>query len=700
VAKALGCTAKGTVAAAVGAGLTVSTVDLDQTLNRHKHWIMAELERATGRAIRIDGDIALEPGRVARLRLTDAHLANAPWGSRPDMAHLRGLEAEVALLPLLSGRLQIERLTLTGADILLETDRTGQGNWALPALAADATGDDTTNRLTLANVALHDTRITWRNGRTATSHALRLKRAVLTTESLSAPLHVDVTGRWQDRRFAVAGEIGSVTALLADGPVLIAVAGRIAGTAFRVAGTAGEPPGRRGFVVNLAVEGKSLADLTPLIGVTAPAAGVFKIAGTARGDTRKLVLDKLAGTVAGHRLAGTLSIHNRGPRPRIDGALQVARLDLGQWAPAWHDRPGLLAVGGDRVFSDRALPLAQMTAVDLRLRLRAGTVVAPWADLSDVDVGILLDDGALTLARLRAHLFGGPLDGAASLNMRERMPTMTLRLDAPWVDLRKLIDGAGLDGSPEGTAEFAAELTSQGRSLAAIMANLGGDVRFVVRDLNDRSGAFDRFNREFGRIFDVLLGSDAALTDLDCVAGEFRIRDGKAEGRAAAARSGGVILGGDGQIDLAAERLDFRVSPQAQVASFHGGRSIRLRGHLADPKFHPTFAIDRSARSREDLCKRPAWQREVAAHKRPQYAFASPLKSDLLLGVDSGLTVAVQQELVDLGYNPGPIDGIVGPRTRQAIRNFQADHRRPLEDEVTQTLLRRLRATRRQRQES
>ena len=43
---------------------------------------------------------------------------------------------------------------------------------------------------------------------------------------------------------------------------------------------------------------------------------------------------------------------------------------------------------------------------------------------------------------------------------------------------------------------------------------------------------------------------------------------------------------------------------------------------------------------------------------------------------DLGLEDAkdVQRELLALGFNPGPIDGIVGPRTRAALRAFQAAH--------------------------
>jgi peptidoglycan hydrolase-like protein with peptidoglycan-binding domain len=36
-----------------------------------------------------------------------------------------------------------------------------------------------------------------------------------------------------------------------------------------------------------------------------------------------------------------------------------------------------------------------------------------------------------------------------------------------------------------------------------------------------------------------------------------------------------------------------------------------------------------------------------------------------------------QEELRELGYNPGPIDGIMGPRTWQALRQYQRDYNLP-----------------------
>jgi peptidoglycan hydrolase-like protein with peptidoglycan-binding domain len=61
------------------------------------------------------------------------------------------------------------------------------------------------------------------------------------------------------------------------------------------------------------------------------------------------------------------------------------------------------------------------------------------------------------------------------------------------------------------------------------------------------------------------------------------------------------------------------------------------------------------------------------------------------------LVSRAQEELRELGYNPGPIDGIMGPRTQQALRRYQRDFNIPvtgtLNAQTRQQLLREERAS-------
>ena len=97
--------------------------------NQYKGLIAAEVERATGRKLTIDGKVALALSLTPTLTIKDLSLANIPGGSRPQMIVLKRLEVQMQLLPLLSRQVKIDLVVLRGADILLETDKTGHGNW-------------------------------------------------------------------------------------------------------------------------------------------------------------------------------------------------------------------------------------------------------------------------------------------------------------------------------------------------------------------------------------------------------------------------------------------------------------------------------------------------------------------------------------------------------------------------------------------
>ena len=58
------------------------------------------------------------------------------------------------------------------------------------------------------------------------------------------------------------------------------------------------------------------------------------------------------------------------------------------------------------------------------------------------------------------------------------------------------------------------------------------------------------------------------------------------------------------------------------------------------------------------------------------YSEAAPLQPEATSSRDT--VIAVQQKLARLGYYHGPVDGIMGPKTRQAVRWFQSVNKLPV----------------------
>jgi peptidoglycan hydrolase-like protein with peptidoglycan-binding domain len=50
-------------------------------------------------------------------------------------------------------------------------------------------------------------------------------------------------------------------------------------------------------------------------------------------------------------------------------------------------------------------------------------------------------------------------------------------------------------------------------------------------------------------------------------------------------------------------------------------------------------------------------------------------------------TRAIQDELVEMGYDPGPVDGALGAQTRAAIMAYERDHGLPERGQVSKSLL-------------
>ena len=77
----------------------------------------------------------------------------------------------------------------------------------------------------------------------------------------------------------------------------------------------------------------------------------------------------------------------------------------------------------------------------------------------------------------------------------------------------------------------------------------------------------------------------------------------------------------------------------------------------------------------------PAWKNSATAQAAP---VIQPVAAQA--GLNQAVT-NLQSQLAARGYDPGPLDGMMGERTRAAIRAYQRDRQMPVDGQVSQALV-------------
>ncbi len=268
------------VVPAVVIGVLIATFDA----NRLKPRIEAEALRATGRQVTIAGDLSIKPSLVPTLVAEKVAVANVAGGSRPEMATLQRLELQVALIPLLSRRVEVSRLVLVAPDILLERLADGRTNWEGPAAAATdpapqpapappptpepAAGSAPPTIFAVEALRIEDGRLTIRDARAGTEahyDLARLEAALPATGPTTISAEAAVNGA----KLALRGQFGPLARLMRPPPdappfpVLLTV--EAAGARLSAEGSIADTTAMTGWKLALDATVPDMAALAPFV---------------------------------------------------------------------------------------------------------------------------------------------------------------------------------------------------------------------------------------------------------------------------------------------------------------------------------------------------------------------------------------------------------------------------------------------------
>ncbi|HKU98377.1 MAG TPA: AsmA family protein [Vineibacter sp.] len=394
--------------------------------NIFKPQIIAGAKEATGRDLVIDGPLKLSILPVPSVSAEGVRFANAPGGKTPQMVELKSVRAGVAVLPLLSRRVEISELRLIEPRIAIEVGADGRANYdfkrsdgtAPPPPASGTPGNTTTttasdgSKFTVAinRVVIEHGTLTYSDA--AAKREYRLEQMDLTLSAASL----------QQGPFAASGSLtvngvlvsldGKVGAKATNGvPVDLMI--KTADGEARLAGTASDltPAARFAGTAKLTasdlaafVRGLAMAAVLPRPDVPPALARKVSFEGAVEASADAFSARDFKLALGDDQGGGSLSVALK-PATRVEGKLSFTKLDLDKWrgvaeAPQTPSKP---SPGTSRPGTP---PVAAPNALAVKLVLDAAEITYNGAAVRKLLADVALENGQLAVRRIEALLPG------------------------------------------------------------------------------------------------------------------------------------------------------------------------------------------------------------------------------------------------------------------------------------------------------
>ena len=543
---------------------------------------------------RYDREIALNGDLDVRLlswtpsvHVRDLRIGGPDWARERDTLRIEDLQASVRLRALLTGHVEMPLVAVTRPQAVLIADEDGRQSWRLNPDAPD-TGEGLKlppiNRL-----LIRDGRLTLDERR----RGIRLEATVNAREGSDgdAGFHLQGEGTINGTPLTVLVRGGPFINIRRDRPY--AFHGEIAGVGTRLVadGSITRPFDLGQFSATLRLQGRDLADIYLLTGVTTPNTPPYRLAGKLTRDDAKFTFADVSGTVGSSDLSGDVVVNKVDGRRRVDADLRSRLLDIDDLLAVLGAQPRVTSSGDTvassgrpgRLLPDAPLNVERLRVMDGTLRYRAARVKRNDLDVRQVDIGADLKSGILNLDPVAFAFNHGELRGTAKINATRDRPYSAVDFRLRNYPLESIIPARGGQPTVTGRALGRARLEGPGASVHDFAANSKGTISLVVPQ--------GRMREAFAELLgiNVLAGllkmDDNSTAEIRCAVASFDVSGGTATARTFVIDTSPVLAQGSGTIDLDAETMNLRIDGETKEARLVRLWSpITVQGPLTGPK--------------------------------------------------------------------------------------------------------------------
>ncbi|WP_119302576.1 AsmA family protein [Dongia deserti] len=539
------------VLATGGAALWLSRADLTSIAERGA-------SDTLGRRVSL-GSLHVDWGNPLGIEIRDLAIANASWGSKPEMMRVGRISALVDLGSLFRGVLHYERLRIADAAVVLERDGGGNGNWTF---GEGATGlalfpKNRTEFPTLIDFIGDRGLITYRT-RSDTLLSIRLDHVAISSPTEDAPARLRAEGAYNDVPARLDAETDSYRTLRDDNVPFGArftLGGRDTDIAFN--GKLWKPLDFDGARGELSINARTLADIIGVMSGKTQANVPLSIGGILRRDGDLWSLAAAKGQVKQSDFSGALSLNEGESGQPDDIALDLAfsTLDIDDLARSF--------AGGDGPPRLSAIPLKPSAlTVDMTAALTALRATIGGRDLHSAALQGRLAGGQVRVKDLSFALGGGgTVHMAASLADREL--NMQARLSRARVNAVARTLGA-TDGEIRGRMDGALTFSMTGPTVGAALKRSEGAAVLALRNGAIARSLVERLSADLRSLF----RSQEGTVPVSCLLGVVTMKNGLAVLAPLRLESADATATGGGEIDLPNDKLDVTIKTEPGSTSF------------------------------------------------------------------------------------------------------------------------------------
>lgn len=577
------------------------------------------IEETTGRELTLGQDVEVRFWPSLGFSVDQASLSNPEgFSTEEPFVSARRIAFAVKVMPLLRGAIEVNELTLEGADLRLAAKEDGAANWAFPTEQTQPDQQTTIEDLRLDDVRLTDSRISFQ-GAEGEPLILEDVDVSLKLDSLDAPAALEAALNYRGQRIETQATVGLPRAILQKGETPLQANVEAAALNAQFDGAFNVATGALNGRLN--ANGSSLRRLMAWAGTPMGEGGgfnAFRVSGQMAHEGQTTALNNATLALDQIEARGNIAlVTQENGRLRVNGALSMPSINANTYLPAPAQGEGGVQAGA--AWPTTPIDLSGLRAMDANLALTVGALQFQRMSFADVALNLRVANGAADARLSRISLYGGGGTARMIADGSGRTPRIAVEIDAQNVQAETLLrDAIGFD-KIAGRGRLTASLVGQGGDQAAIMRSLAGNASFNFNDGQWKGVNLAQTARALQAIATgQTAAGEGAATDFAELSATFAVASGQMATDNLRMLNPFVRLEGQGVVDIGAQSIDMRIAPRA-VRSMEGqggdaaatglGVPFRVSGPWSGVRFRPALGDvvrnELNTRARDILRRQP-----------------------------------------------------------------------------------------------